>query len=429
DLTVEDKYTRERIARVPLAAPSAIEEAIEAAERAFRLTRKLPTWKRVEILEQCAERLKERHAELAETLCCEAGKPIRDCRVEVDRTIETFLVAAREASHLGGEVLPFDASPRAEGVTGYWKRMPLGPCSFISPFNFPLNLVAHKIAPAIAAGCPFLLKPASLTPLGALQIGEILAETDWPAEAFSILPCRREAADLFTTDERLKLLSFTGSADVGWKLKARAGKKRVVLELGGNAAVIVDETLRASGGDLDDAIHRISHGAFYQSGQSCISVQRALVHHSIYEEFRERLVAHASELRCGDPKQEDTALGPIISDAEAARIESWVQEAVRGGARVLTGGERSGRKIGATVMENVSRDALLCREEVFGPVVILSSFHEFGDDASRMIGLCSACEGDAHEENGIPTSVLRNGDNAAPSEAGVSPASLRGSIR
>src|SRR5262245_61341993 len=222
------------------------------------------------------------------SLCIEAGKPIKDSRGEVSRLIDTFRIAAEEAARIHGEVIPMDVTPRARGYTGMWKRVPIGPCSFISPFNFPLNLAAHKVAPALAVGCPFVLKPASLTPIGALVIGEILAETDLPKGAFSVLPCRRDGAELFTVDDRLKLLSFTGSPAVGWDLKARAGKKKVILELGGNAAVVVDGDIRqpaapggASGAPddtaLDDAIQRIVFGAFYQSGQSCIGVQRIIV--------------------------------------------------------------------------------------------------------------------------------------------------------
>ena len=214
------------------------------------------------------------------SLCIEAGKPIKDSRGEVSRLIDTFRIAAEESVRISGEVMNLEISPRARGYRGMFQRVPIGPCSFISPFNFPLNLAAHKIAPAIAVGCPFVLKPASRTPIGALVIGEVLAETDIPEGAFSILPCSRDGADLFTTDDRLKLLSFTGSPDVGWKLKANAGKKPVVLELGGNAACIVDQDA-----DLDDATDRLIVGAFYQSGQSCIGVQRIMVHETVYDSF------------------------------------------------------------------------------------------------------------------------------------------------
>src|SRR5262245_5151854 len=246
-----------------------------------------------------------------------------------------------------------------------WNRVPVGPCSFISPFNFPLNLAAHKMAPALAVGCPFVLKPASLTPIGALLIGEILAETDLPEGAFSILPCRRDGADLFTVDDRLKLLSFTGSPEVGWALKARAGKKKVVLELGGNAAVLVD-----ADANLDDAVARIVFGAFYQSGQSCIGVQRVLVHETIYEAFRDRLVAATRALVMGDPKQETTFIGPMISEEEAARLESWIGSATARGARLLCGGQRRGAMLEATLLEAVPKDEPVSCREAFGPVAV-----------------------------------------------------------
>jgi acyl-CoA reductase-like NAD-dependent aldehyde dehydrogenase len=253
-----------------------------------------------------------------------------------------------------------------------WKRVPIGACSFISPFNFPLNLAAHKVAPAIAAGCPFVLKPASLTPVGALIIGEVLAEAGLPRGAFSILPARRDGSDLFTTDPRLKLLSFTGSPAVGWDLKARAGKKKVVLELGGNAAVVVD-----ADADLTDAVERIVFGAFYQSGQSCIGVQRVLVHEDVYGDFRERLVAATRALQMGDPKDEKTFIGPMISEKEAERLAGWIESARAAGARVLCGGGRRGAMLEATLLENAPRDSDVVCQEAFGPVAVLSPFRDF----------------------------------------------------
>ena len=371
-LPVYDKYSGEIATRVALADAEAIDQAIAAASAAAEPMRKLPAHKRQSILYHCVQRFEERFEELAEALCIEAGKPIKDARGEVTRLIDTFRIAAEESVRIGGEVVPMEISPRAEGYTGMWKRVPIGPCSFISPFNFPLNLAAHKVAPALAAGCPFILKPASLTPVGALIIGEVLAETDLPVGAFSILPCRRDAADLFTTDDRLKLLSFTGSPEVGWDLKARAGKKPVVLELGGNAACIVDE-----GSDINDAVTRIVFGAYYQSGQSCISVQRIMVHERHYEEMREKLTAAVKALKSGDPKDETTFIGPMISEKEAARLHSWVQEAKEAGARVLAGGERDGAMLQATLLENVPANTDINCQEAFGPVAILSSFSDF----------------------------------------------------
>lgn len=371
-LAVNDKYSGQQATVVSMALPEVIDQAIEAAVEATEAMRQMPPYKRQEILNHCVTRFSERSDELAMSLCIEAGKPIKDAEGEVTRLIDTFRIAAEESVRIYGEVIPLEISPRAVGYTGYSKRVPIGPCSFISPFNFPLNLTAHKAAPAIAAGCPFVLKPASLTPIGALIIGEVLAETDLPEGAFSILPCSRQGADLFTTDDRLKLLSFTGSPEVGWALKAKSGKKPVVLELGGNAACIVDHDT-----DLDDAVQRIVFGAYYQSGQSCISVQRILAHESIYEPLREKLVAATSDLKMGDPKERETFIGPIISQNEADRIKGWIDSAVDSGAKLLCGGKQEGTMIEATLLENVPANQEVSCQEVFGPVAILGRFSDF----------------------------------------------------
>ena len=375
DLVVTDKFTGEVATRVAQADAATIDAGIAACVEATEPMARMAAYERQAVLAHCVTRFTERFDELAMALCIEAGKPIRDSRGEVTRLIDTFRIAAEESVRITGEVQPLDISPRAKGYQGMWKRVPIGPCSFVSPFNVPLNLAAHKIAPALAVGCPFVMKPASRTPLGALIIGEVLAETDLPKGAFSILPAHREGADLFTTDDRLKLLSFTGSPDVGWDLKARAGKKKVVLELGGNAAVIVDETI--SGPDLDDAVDRIIFGAFYQSGQSCIGVQRIIIHASLYDDLRDRLVARTRTLVAGDPKNEDTFIGPMIDVKEATRLDTWIQQAVSGGATLLCGGRRDGAMLEATLVEGVGRDAKLYAEEAFGPVAILSKFDDF----------------------------------------------------
>ena len=278
-----------------------------------------------------------------------------------------------------GEVIELEITERARGYSGMSKRVPIGPCSFISPFNFPLNLAAHKVAPAIAAGCCFVLKPASRTPLGAIIMGEVLAETDMPLGSFSILPCSRDGADLFTTDDRFKLLSFTGSPDVGWALKAKAGKKPVILELGGNAACVVDHDT-----DLNDAIERIVFGAYYQSGQSCISVQRIIVHESIYDEFKSAFVEKVSQLVHGDPLDESTFIGPMIAESEAKRLEDWIKQAVSKGADLLCGGKREGAMLEATILENVPNDCDVNSEEAFGPVSVLSKFNDF-DEALKEV--------------------------------------------
>ena len=376
-LDVVDKYSGEVGARVCLADRAAIDRAIEAAHQAREPMRAMASYERQAVLEHCVKRFRERSEELALSLCVEAGKPIKDARGEVSRLIDTFRIAAEESVRIKGEILPLDIAPRSRAYRGMWKRVPIGVCSFITPFNFPLNLVAHKIAPALAVGCPFVVKPASLTPIGALVIGEILAETSLPKGAFSILPCRREDADVFATDPRVALLSFTGSPPVGWDLKARAGKKRVLLELGGNAACIVDERV-----DLDDVVARMIFGAFYQSGQSCISVQRILAHRSVIDELREKLLAATKKLVMGDPKSESTFIGPVISEKEAIRIERWVADAVKGGGKLLCGGGRKGAMLEPTLVEDAPRSCALVRGEVFGPVAVVSAFDDF-DDALR----------------------------------------------
>ncbi|AFT80016.1 aldehyde dehydrogenase [Alteromonas macleodii str. 'Black Sea 11'] len=379
DLDVTNKYTGEVATKVAMADADTIDKAIAAAEEAQPAMAALAPFERQAVLEHCVKRFTERADELAQALCIEAGKPIKDAKGEVSRLIDTFKIAAEESVRINGEVVNLEISARAKGYQGMTKKVPIGPCSFISPFNFPLNLAAHKVAPAIAAGCTFVLKPASRTPIGALIIGEVLAETDLPKGAFSILPCSRDGADLFTTDERLKLLSFTGSPDVGWALKAKAGKKPVVLELGGNAACVVDEDA-----DIEDAIERVIVGAYYQSGQSCISVQRLLVHSKIYDEFKSRYVKKVKALVSGDPSNEDTFIGPMISEGEAERLHGWIKEAQEKGATILCGGTRDGAMLEATVMENVPKDCDASAEEAFGPLSILVPFDDY-DEALKEV--------------------------------------------
>lgn len=374
DLEVVDKYNGDVATRVALAGVFEIDQAIAAATAATAEMRRLPPYERQQTLQHCVDRFSNRQDELAMALSIEAGKPIRDARGEVTRLIDTFRIAAEESVRIGGEVIELEIAPRVRGYRGMTKRVPIGPCSFISPFNFPLNLAAHKIAPAIAAGCPFVLKPASRTPIGALIIGQVLAETNLPRGAFSILPCRRSEAGALTTDPRLKLLSFTGSPKVGWALKSQAGKKKVVLELGGNAACIVEQDA-----NLDDAVDRIVIGAFYQSGQSCISVQRIIVHRSIYQRFKEKLIAKTRELKSGDPKLEDTFVGPLISHSEATRLKGWIDDAIAAGGRLLCGGQQQDAVLSATLLENVPRELPIVAEEAFGPVAVLSSFDSFDD--------------------------------------------------
>lgn len=377
-LPVTDKWSGNVVSNVALAGAGEIEEAVASAASAAAPMRRMPAYARQRVLDHCVGRFRARAEELAEALTIEAGKPIRDSRGEVTRLIDTFRIASEECTRIGGEVLEMEISPRARGYRGMVKRVPIGPVSLITPFNFPLNLVAHKVAPAIAAGCPFVLKPAPRTPIGALLIAEVLAETDLPAGAFSVITCRNEDAGPLITDDRFKLLSFTGSR-IGWTLKSQAGKKKVTLELGGNAACIVD-----ADANIEDAVNRLIIGAFYQSGQSCISVQRILVHESILGELRSRLVAQTNALVHGNPALETTFVGPMIDDGEARRVEAWVDEAVAAGGTVLCGGTREGAVYRATILENVPHACRAWSDEVFAPVACIEGFSDF-KDAMRVV--------------------------------------------
>lgn len=380
DLAVLDKYSGKVATRVAMPDAKAIEKAIAAAVKATTPMRQFKPWARQAVLQHCAIRFAERRDELAEALCIEAGKPIKDAAGEVTRLIETFRIAAEEAVRINGETLNLELASRLDGYHGYTRRVPLGPVSFITPFNFPLNLVAHKVAPAIAAGCPFVLKPAEKTPIGALIIGEVLAETDLPKGAFSILTLDGRRAAPLVEDERFKLLSFTGG-QIGWELKARAGRKKVVLELGGNAACIVDAD---QGPHLDRVVERLVFGAFYQSGQSCIGVQRIYAHADIYEVLKRKLVAATRKLKSGDPKRKDVFLGPMIDEAAAARLHGWIVEAKKAGGRILCGGRRDGNMLEATLMEDVPTGAKANRQEAFGPFALLAPFSRFDEAIARV---------------------------------------------
>ena len=355
------------------------EAAVEAALRAFATTGKLAGYQRQSILRQISDSVCKRSEEFASLIALEAGKPIRTARAEVERAVFTFAVAAEEATRIGGEWLPLDWQESAASRGAIVRRFPLGPILGITPFNFPLNLVAHKVAPAIAAGCPIVLKPAPQTPLTSLLLAEVIALTAWPAGGFSVLPLAVEDAEQLVRDDRLKLLSFTGSAAVGWSLKAKAGKKKVVLELGGNAAVIVH-----SDADVEDAARRCVAGGFSYAGQSCISVQRIFVQRSILARFIDSLLTGVSNLKLGDPLDESTDVGPMINEAAARRASTWIEEAVAGGAKLLCGGSRKGAYLEPAVLTNVKREMKVCSEEVFAPVVIVDSYEDF-DEAIRRV--------------------------------------------
>ena len=366
-LDVRSPFDGELVGRTFHAGDAELEEATRAAVAAFERTRKLGAHERSEVLRHVAERIGQDADELAALVAREAGKPIRDARAEVDRAQLTFRTAAEEALRITGEWLPLDWNAANAGRAGILRRYPIGPVAAISPFNFPLNLAAHKIAPAIAAGCSIVLKPPSKDPLGMLRVAAYLAETELPAGAVSVLPMSRSTGERMAADERFRLLSFTGSPAVGWHLHARAGRKRVLLELGGNAAAIVDE-----GADLDWAVERLAYGSFTFAGQSCISVQRIYVLDPLYEEFEERFVAAVRRLRLGDPLDTETEVGPMIDRAALDRTDTWVREAVAGGAVALTGGVRRDPFYEPTVLTNVAPGARVLIEEAFAPVVSLA---------------------------------------------------------
>jgi acyl-CoA reductase-like NAD-dependent aldehyde dehydrogenase len=356
-----------------LASAAQVEEAAASAEASAELMRNLAAYERGAILAKASSVLNRRRAEIGRALAGEAGKPIRDALTEVDRAAMTFHVASEEARRIGGDLIPLDLAPHGKGRVAILRRFPIGPVAAISPFNFPLNLSAHKLAPAIAAGNPIVLKPATKTPLSALFLASALEEAGLPKGALSVLPMSRQLGDVLVTDERFKLLTFTGSSSVGWGMKARAGKKKVVLELGGNAGVIIDDSA-----DIGWAVTRVATGGFAYAGQSCISVQRVFVHERVYDDFAGRLVARVEALVVGDPLDPNTDVGPMIETGEVDRIESWVSEAVAGGARVLAGGARVSRSTYApTVLEGVPEIAKVCAQEVFAPVVALYRFSEF----------------------------------------------------
>lgn len=372
-LEVVSKYNQETVAEVARADSELLEQAIQKGLEAVPAMQALKPYQKQRILLDCVAKFTERFDEFTEALIAEGGKPEAAAKAEVKRLIATFQFAADAVTTVPeGEVLPLDATEASAGYRGFSKRVPIGLCGFISPFNFPLNLVAHKIAPAIAAGCPFILKPASYTPIGALMIADVLAETDLPEGAFSILPMSSKVADVLVTDERIKLLSFTGSDKVGWDMKARAGKKKVVLELGGNAAVMIEPDA-----DLEKALPRVITGGYSQAGQVCISVQRVLIHKDIYQSVKDELVALAKEVKSGDPSEADVVIGPMIDKGELERIQQWIDEAVEEGATLLCGGEVDGLVMNATILENVSHESKLYKDEAFGPVMILEAYDDF----------------------------------------------------
>ncbi|MGC8594481.1 MAG: aldehyde dehydrogenase family protein [Candidatus Kryptoniota bacterium] len=377
--TVVNPYNGTVVAKVFQAGEDEAELAIESSMSAFESVRTMPSYKRAEILSNIADRLLRDKDSLAELMTLESGKPIQFTKGEVERAILTFQIAAEEAKRIGGEVIPLDLAPHSAGRWGVVRRFPIGPLVSITPFNFPLNLVAHKIAPAIAAGNSVIHKPPPQTPLTSLRLGKMLLEAGVPDGAVNIVPCNNLIAERICTDSRPKMLSFTGSPRVGWYLKSKAGKKKVLLELGGNAAVIVEPDA-----DLGFAAKRLAMGAFSNAGQICISVQRIYVHKDIYGQFRDLFINETASLKVGNPLEEDTVVGPMISKAEADRASDWIENARRAGAKILIGGKREENIIEPTVLENVSVESELYCEEAFAPVAILQPYSSF-DDAIGLV--------------------------------------------
>src|SRR5580700_531957 len=355
------------------------EAAIGAAVKAFGTTRRLPAFERQRVLRRVSENISERKQEFARTMAQEAGKPIKAARAEVERAIFTFNVGAEESTRIYGEFLPLDWQEFTAGRWGIVRRFPLGPVAGITPFNFPLNLVAHKVAPAIAAGCSMVLKPAPQTPLCSLLLAECVQQAGWPDGGLNVLPLSNEDAGLLVTDERIKLISFTGSVPVGWDIKRRAGKKKVALELGGNAGAIVHNDA-----DLAYAADRCITGGFAYAGQTCISVQRILVEQSVYGKFTDLLVEGVKKLKTGDPMEESTDVGPLIRESDAVRVTAWIDDAMRSGARLLIGGDRRGSVVNPTVLTGTKPEMKVNCQEIFGPVVTVEPYNNF-DEALRRI--------------------------------------------
>jgi acyl-CoA reductase-like NAD-dependent aldehyde dehydrogenase len=371
---VRSPWDQGLVGRVTIATRADARQAVNHAVASLRRTRALPRWKRREILEDIAAALIEQHERFAQLIVAEAGKPLRLARTEVDRASLTFKTAAEEAVRLGGESIPLDLTEGNENRWGVVQRFPVGPVLAITPFNFPLNLVAHKVAPALAAGCPLILKPAPQAPFTALALGEIILKAGWPEEALAVLTLSNaDTAWLAEKEDRIKLVSFTGSAKVGWDLKARSGRKRVLLELGGNAALII----HGDWPDLDEAAVRIAHAAFGFAGQSCISVQRVFIERRIFQSFLWKLVEIAGKLISGNPADEATEVGPLIRSSDAERVESWIKEAVAAGAKLVSGGERKGSFIAPAILTATQPGMKIRDEEVFGPVVLVEPYEDF----------------------------------------------------
>jgi acyl-CoA reductase-like NAD-dependent aldehyde dehydrogenase len=371
---VRSPWDQGLVGRVTAATRADARQAVNHAVSSMRRLRSLPRWKRREILENVTEALVAQKDRFVQLIVTEAGKPLRLARIEVDRAVMTFKTAAEEAARVGGENIPLDLTQGNEGRWGVVQRFPVGPVLGITPFNFPLNLVAHKVAPAMAAGCPIILKPAPQTPFTALALGELILKAGWPEDALSILTLSNaDTAWLAEKEDRIKLVSFTGSAKIGWELKAHSGRKRVLLELGGNAALIV----HADWPSLDEAAARTTNAAFGYAGQSCVSVQRVFVDRAIFQTYLWKVVDCAGKLVSGGAADDSTEVGPLIRQSDAERVEAWIKEAVEDGAKLVTGGERDGSVITPAILTGTKPGMKVRDEEIFGPVVLIEPYDDF----------------------------------------------------
>lgn len=376
---IRSSYDNTEIAKISIAGAEDLEKSILAGLEAEKSMAVMPSYQKYEILMQIAEALKGKRQYLGEVLCMEASKPLKLALAEMDRGIQTFVVAAEEAKRLPMEYMRIDWTAGGQGKEGLVKYFPVGLVAGISPFNFPLNLAAHKIAPAIAAGCPIILKPSSSTPLSTLELAEIIDRTSLPKGGLSVLPMDRNSGNLLVTDPRLKLLSFTGSPEVGWKMKNDAGKKKVVLELGGNAGVIITPSA-----NIETAAAKCVAGGFSYSGQVCIHTQRIYVHQSVFSDFKEAFVKKTALLKTGNPKDMNTDITAMIDEKNALRVENWVNEAVDNGAKLLYGGKRNSAMIEPTILSNTNSEMKVCCCEIFGPVVVLESYSDFTSAVSQV---------------------------------------------
>lgn len=369
---IRDPWRGEICSRVYLAQKEDIEEGVSCADKSFERTKALPSYERASILERISLQIEKRKDEITKWIVLQAGKPIRDSKAEVERAIFTFKIASEEAKRIGGGILDLDMRKGLDRRIGLIRRFPIGTILAITPFNFPLNLVAHKVAPAIAVGNPVILRPATQTPSPSIILGEIIVESGYPEEAISVVPSSHDSIEYLFDDDRIKKVTFTGSAEVGWEIKKKAWKKKVTLELGGNAGVIVEKD-----SDLDWAVERIVFGSFSYAGQICISVQRVWIHEEIWDVFMDKFLERTKKLRIGDPMEEDTDVGPLIDDDSAERVKDWLEEARKGGAVFLTGGRIDGRLMEPTVITNTKPEMKVFCAEVFAPLVIVEKFRDF----------------------------------------------------